>query len=926
MYFKKKSKNVLNIACVIMLVMVQFQPDKIIAANHSIRINEVESNGDTPDWVEVYNTSDVTVDISGWYLYDNDPAGHKDDVIPVIENTVLQPHQVYVFDQDQAFNFGLGANDCVTLYDHEGNIVDEYSWTQHATGTYSRVPDGVGEFIDQEATKAKSNIIKKEELPAKLVINEVDTAPTNWIEVMNVGDQDLNISNYELRDNSNDHRFRFQDSTVLKAKERFVVESTTIGLVYNDQTGLFETGEFQAAIALGASDSIRLYEPSEELIDSFTWTSHAKYQGDEVSTTYSRYPDGVGDFVVSKDSKGLPNDWYKPTVEINEVESDGDITDWVEVYNTGDTAVDISGWYIYDNDPVGHKSDIVPVAANTLLQPHQVYVFDQNQAFSFGLGANDSVTLYDKNGNIVCKFNWIQNASGVYARIPDGTGVMQNVELSTKGRLNINTSPVVLNEIKMTSNGGLGWIELANPTMKEIDISGLKIRDSQANTYTIANNTKISAYGFLVLTQQQLQLKLDGTGELSVYDEENRISNCKWTEVVEPSFGLFPDTAGNEYRKTKVATPGASNQFDGVPNLINWPGIDTIQFFDTTQQFLSDSSGLDFSNGKLYAVDNGTGMIWILNVAKDGTLTFDEGYQKGKRVRFQKDANNLTAAGPDAEGISVDRDGFVYIASERDNSAKKVNYNTILKVDPKQTSSDLIAQQEWDLTSTLPNVEANLGIEAVEWVANEDVEGKLFDKNLGKVFNANNYPKATANGVFFVAMEANGHVYAYILNNDNSVTQIADIDSQLGGVMALDYDEYNHNLWMVADNGYQNKAARLTFTSHEEVDITHILPPKELDTSANNEGFAIAQVNYTKDGQRPVYRFQDGVESNALSIGGLNSLYQEDQPIQPKPDKVAPVDTADPTARRFLMLLMTGSFIAMLMVKNAKKRKVIYKS
>ena len=30
--------------------------------------------------------------------------------------------------------------------------------------------------------------------------------------------------------------------------------------------------------------------------------------------------------------------------------------------NTGDTAVDISGWYLYDNDPVGHASDINPVA------------------------------------------------------------------------------------------------------------------------------------------------------------------------------------------------------------------------------------------------------------------------------------------------------------------------------------------------------------------------------------------------------------------------------------------------------------------------------------------------------------------------------------------------------------------------------------
>lgn len=44
--------------------------------------------------------------------------------------------------------------------------------------------------------------------------------------------------------------------------------------------------------------------------------------------------------------------------------------------------------------------------------------------------------------------------------------------------------------------------------------------------------------------------------------------------------------------------------------------------FDSEPTFLTDSSGLDFYNGQLYAVDNGTGKFWILNVADDGTLTF----------------------------------------------------------------------------------------------------------------------------------------------------------------------------------------------------------------------------------------------------------------------------------------------------------------
>lgn len=40
-------------------------------------------------------------------------------------------------------------------------------------------------------------------------------------------------------------------------------------------------------------------------------------------------------------------------------------------------------------------------------------------------------------------------------------------------------------------------------------------------------------------------------------------------------------------------------------------------------------------------------------------------------------------------------------------------------------------------------------------------------------------PDAVAGGVFFAALEDNGHVYAYVLNKDETVVQIADIDGTI---------------------------------------------------------------------------------------------------------------------------------------------------
>ena len=318
--------------------------------------------------------------------------------------------------------------------------------------------------------------------------------------------------------------------------------------------------------------------------------------------------------------------------------------------------------------------------------------------------------------------------------------------------------------------------------------------------------------------------------------------------------------------------------------------------FDTASTFLTDSSGLDFFNGQLYAVDNGTGVFWVLDVASDGTLSFAEGYSAGevggKRVRFQKDAADPSAAGPDAEGITVDASGMVYIAAERDNSDKGTNYNTILMVDPSAPGPDVVAQAEWDLTASLPQVSANMGIEAVEWVSNAAVEGVLFDQNTGAPFQAANYPEAVASGVFFVALEDNGHVYAYVLGADGSATQIADIDPMLGGAMALDFDTYENVLWVVADNGYANMSAKIALNGTQTPDVVQMTAPAGVDTAANNEGFAIADATYTVNGQRPVYRFQDGVSSGALTIGSVTCSYSAstggDESSQPSDESSQP--------------------------------------
>lgn len=610
-----------------------------------------------------------------------------------------------------------------------------------------------------------------ENLTGKLVINEVNSQPDDWVELMNIGDAEIDISGYEIRDNSDDHRWKLPDETKIGAGELFVVDAKSIGLSYNDSTDTYEEGSFDSAIGLGGGDSVRIFDKDGNLVAEYSWSEHASYNGDGALASYGRYPDGTGDFCLMKETKGAKNDWYKPQVVINEIESKDPNggKDWVEVMNIGQTSVDISGWYLLDNDPTGHASKVIPVADGTVLEAGQFYVFEEDKNFSFGLGKADKATVYNKAGIIVDEYEWATEAAGVYARIPDGTGDFVDFETVTKGAKN--------------ENGGSETPE----------------------------------------------------------EPEEKVEKLEWS------------------------------------------GPADVKVLDATPTFLEDSSGLDFYNGKLYAIDNGTGKFWIMDIDAEGKFSFVKGFEQGKQIRFQKDADNLSAKGPDTEGITVDANGMVYAAAERDNSDKGVNYDVILMVDPNEEGTVLVAKKEWDLTKLLPEVSANMGIEAVEWASDAEANGKLFDQNTNNVYNASTYSD-TLDGIFFVGLEDNGHVYAFKLKNDGSAVLIADIDSKIGGVMGLDYDTEEHVLYAAADNGYNNILAKITLNGTQEVGIQHILPPANLDVTANNEGFCIADASLAVNGLKPVFRFQDGVKSGALTMSYMKTKLSS-EPVTPEVDK-----------------------------------------
>ena len=56
-------------------------------------------------------------------------------------------------------------------------------------------------------------------------ISDDSESADDWVEFMNVGTDRIDVSGYEIRDNSDDHRWRFQEGSAIEAGALYVVDA-----------------------------------------------------------------------------------------------------------------------------------------------------------------------------------------------------------------------------------------------------------------------------------------------------------------------------------------------------------------------------------------------------------------------------------------------------------------------------------------------------------------------------------------------------------------------------------------------------------------------------------------------------------------------------------------------------------------------------
>jgi hypothetical protein len=836
----------------VVLVPALAAPPALAADAPTIVVNEVET---AADWIELTNAGSTVVDISGFQVRDN----ADDHIFTVPAGTTLEPGVFFTADTNVAADgFGLGAADSARVFAADGaTLLDSYSWTAHPQPSYGRCPDGTGAFTTTvAASKSAANVCTLDPADA-VVINEVESSGDtgDWVELRNTGAVAVDASGLRVLDSDDTHVFTLPADSVVAAGGYLVVTEAQLGF------------------GLGSADSARLQTAGGAEIDDYAWAAHA-------ATTYGRCPDGVGAFdTTAAPTPAAANDCTPPaasgSVVVNEVESNGDDTDWVEIVNVGSETVDLSGWLFRDNDATRTPWAL---PAGSSVAPGAFFVIDQASGsnpvgFDFGLGNADEVHLFLPDGvTQVATHSWTVHSAVSYGRCPDGTGEFATTTVSTKGAPNNCALPVLINEVESQPESGEDWIELVNVGTTPVDASGLVIRDGEDDhAYTIPSGTTIDAGAYFVV--DALGFGLGGADAARLFDVDGTtlLDSYTWTSHAAHTYGRCPDPKG-AFEATTGATKGAQNLCAGVVIDEVWPGGATVRTLDDEQTFAGDLSGLDYETsgtstpGTLWAVQNGDGLLYKLVPDAQGgwAPAATGGWSDGKTLRYPGGTGTV-----DAEGVTVagdDAAGGVYVSSERNNDASSVSRPAVLRYDVSGSAAELVATAEWNLAADFPGLGANAGLEGITWVPDTFlVAGGFLDAITGGAYDPADYPGHGA-GLFFVGVEGTASVYAYALMADGSFARIATLATTFALVADVQFDADRDGLWIACDEACDGRIAIAELDADTGMfATTHVYQRPAGAANVANEGFALADDAVCADGSKPTF-YADDADTDGFSL------------------------------------------------------------
>ncbi len=361
-----------------------------------VEINEVmtsnkgavpDETGDFPDWVEIYNNTDASLDISGYGLTDDLISAAK-WTFP--EGSVIEPRgYLVVFCSGDTTRgkmhapFKLSASDEVILSTVSGKVVDSitlkpvssgYSLGRSADdGTtwkemlpspgYPNTDDGAAQYLATLSASADESIgVYLNEFMASNASTLIgpDGAYCDWIELYNTTGSDVDLSGYGISDSATQPlKYTLPQGTSIPANGVLLIYCT-------GRETPEGSDKIEAPFGLAAyQESVVFSTPAGRILDEYDYTRA------QTDISMARNPDGTGEWAASSQpTPGYTNNnaglqafmktlTYGPgDVVISEVlnanvsylkQPDGEYYDWIEIHNRTSSPISLSGYALSNN-------------------------------------------------------------------------------------------------------------------------------------------------------------------------------------------------------------------------------------------------------------------------------------------------------------------------------------------------------------------------------------------------------------------------------------------------------------------------------------------------------------------------------------------------------------------------------------------------
>ena len=576
------------------------------------------------DWIELYNSSNLEINLSQYKITDNDrtvryifPDGA---VIPARGYYVIWCNSKEADDAYASFGISKAGNETICLLNGRNVRVDRVvtlpleensamardengNWRVHAFGTpgYANSETGYQEYLHARQSE-DSVIIINEVMVSNQSHLDAYLAASDWIELYNTSDKDVDISGFHLTDRLDKNGYIFPDGSVIGAHQYLVVHcDSTSNDAYYAPFSLVRSGGETIILTTGNVVLDQVVTQTAEPDTSLARYANDIWQISELPTPgYENSEEGYARYRAAIGNAGMD-------VRITEImasnrsclrDADGDFSDWIELANFGSSPARLEGYYLSDRNARPCKwalPDIVLEPGERMLvfasgkdavingEYHANFLLNHHQGVVTLCAAGDPVLSKISYADLGDDISYCMNeATEEWWFTPHPSPGYPNNDIGYDAYQASREIPgsLTINEV-MTGNwdllregkeGYFDWVEVKNMSNMPLDLSKYSLTDNLNKTERCALPKKILKPGdcavFLCTGDTplarsyyaQIALSLNAIGDrIYLLDEAGAVLDYMTLQGIPygGSYGRMLNVAGHFY--FSKPTPGKDN-------------------------------------------------------------------------------------------------------------------------------------------------------------------------------------------------------------------------------------------------------------------------------------------------------------------------------------------------------------------------------